>query len=61
MTINPITVGVDTPLTEVVQRMTDAPIHRVLAVDRLSRLVGIISNTDLLAEIVHADRAGART
>lgn len=54
MTLDPATVTADTPLTELAQRMADAHIHRVLVVDRLYRLVGIISSTDVLAGIVRA-------
>lgn len=59
MTLDPATVTADTPLTELAQRMADAHIHRVLVVDRLYRLVGIISSTDVLAGIVRAGRTEA--
>lgn len=59
MTLDPVTVTADTPLTELAQRMADAHIHRVLVVDRLYRLVGIISSTDVLAGIVRAGRTEA--
>lgn len=61
MTIDPATVTVDTPVAEMARRMADAPIHRILVVDRLSRLVGIISSIDVLAGIVCAGRAEALT
>lgn len=59
MTLDPVTVTADTSLTELAQRMTDAHIHRALVVDRLYRLVGIISSTDVLAGIVRAGRTEA--
>ncbi len=61
MTLDPVTVAIDTPLTELAQRMADAHIHRVLVVDRLHRLVGIISSTDVLAGIVRAGRTEAES
>lgn len=59
MTLDPVTVTIDTPLTELAQRMADAHVHRVLVVDRLYRLVGIISSTDVLAGIVRTGRTEA--
>ena len=57
MTPDPVTVGEDTPLTELAQRMVDAHVHRVVVVDRRYRPVGIVSSTDILAGIARAGRA----
>lgn len=61
MTLDPVTVTADTSLTELAQRMAEGHIHRVLVVDRLYRLVGIISSTDVLAGIVRAGRTETET
>jgi len=61
MTIDPVTATIDTPLVELARRMADVPIHRILVVDRLGRLVGIISSIDVLAGIVCAGREEAQT
>ncbi len=54
MTPDPVTVAVDTPLTELARRMVDAHVHRVVVVDRRHRPVGLVSSTDILAEMARA-------
>jgi CBS-domain-containing membrane protein len=54
MTPDPVTVTVETSLTELARRMVDAHVHRVIVVDRLYRPVGIVSSTDILAGIARA-------
>src|SRR5579875_130138 len=58
MTPDPVTVAVDTPLTELAQRMVDAHVHRVIVVDQCHRPVGIVSSTDMLAAIARVGRDG---
>jgi len=52
MTRDLVSVRDDTPLAEVVRQMLDAHIHRILVVDDRSRLVGIISTTDVLGALL---------
>ncbi len=35
--------------------MIDAHIHRVIVVDKDERPIGIVSSTDILAAVAHAD------
>jgi CBS domain-containing protein len=53
MTANPVTVGPETPVGELAQKMVDAHIHRVIVVDKDNRPLGIISSTDILAAIAN--------
>lgn len=49
MTADVVTVSEDATLDEIVQKLIDAHIHRVLVVDQTGQLKGIISSTDVLA------------
>jgi CBS domain-containing protein len=51
MTANPVTVPPEMPIGELVQKMVDAHIHRVIVVDSEDKPLGIISSTDVLAAI----------
>jgi len=51
MTPDPVRVSPETPAREVARRMVEAQIHRVVVVDPTGRPIGIVSSTDLLAEI----------
>jgi CBS domain-containing protein len=53
MTANPVTVPPDMPIGELVQKMVDAHIHRVIVVDKENRPLGIISSTDVLAAMAN--------
>jgi CBS-domain-containing membrane protein len=53
MTANPVTVAPETPIGELVQKMVDAHIHRVIVVDKENKPLGIISSTDVLAAIAN--------
>jgi len=48
MSIEPITIGADHPLTEVEQIMSERGVSGLPVVDRLGRLLGVISQTDLV-------------
>ncbi len=52
MTRDLVTVRDETPLAEVIRQMLDAHIHRILVVDEQSRLVGIITTTDVLGALL---------
>lgn len=55
MTANPVTVGPNTPIRFLARQMIDAHIHRVVVVDEGQRPIGIVSGTDVLAAVAHAD------
>ena len=54
MTADPVTVAADTFLTDLVRKMINAHIHRVVVVDEGNRPVGIVSRTDVLAALARA-------
>ena len=54
MTADVVTVGPQTPLSELARVMIDAHIHRVIVVDLERRPVGVVSSTDLLAAMAYA-------
>jgi len=54
MTSNPVTVGPEAPIGELVQKMVDAHIHRVIVVDKDNKPLGIVSSTDVLAALAKA-------
>jgi CBS domain-containing protein len=60
MTSWPITAAPTTPIRELTRKMVDAHIHRVLVVVDQDRPVGIVSSTDILAAVAHADRTPPR-
>jgi predicted transcriptional regulator len=51
MTADPVTVGQDTPIQTLARMMIDAHIHRLIVVDDETRVVGIVSSTDVLAAV----------
>jgi signal-transduction protein with cAMP-binding, CBS, and nucleotidyltransferase domain len=51
MTAEPITVSSDATIAECAARMLQARIHRLVVVDDEQRVVGILSNTDLLKAV----------
>jgi CBS-domain-containing membrane protein len=55
---DPATVPPDTPVPEVIDALLAAPTRRVLATDDQGRLLGIISDADLLARLEPAQRSG---
>jgi len=48
MSIEPITIAADRPIVEVEQLMTERGVSGLPVVDRLGRLMGVISQTDLV-------------
>jgi CBS domain-containing protein len=54
MTADLVSVPADEPLGQVVRRMVDAHIHRVVVLDNDSRLLGLITTTDILAALLRA-------
>jgi CBS domain-containing membrane protein len=57
MTPNPVTVRAGTPVRDLARLMLDAHIHRIIVVDAKRRPVGVVSSTDLIAAIAHAEPA----
>ncbi len=57
MTADPVTVGPDSPVSEVARAMLDAHIHRVIVVDTWRRPVGVVSSTDLIAAVARDEAA----
>jgi CBS domain-containing protein len=55
MTCDPVMVSPQTSIMVLARLMLDAHIHRVVVADDHHRPVGIVSSTDLLAAIAHAD------
>jgi CBS domain-containing protein len=55
MTTDVVTVGPQTPLSELARTMIDAHIHRVIVVDDQHKPIGIVSSTDLLAALAYRD------
>ena len=55
MTPDPITVAASTLIGDLARMMLDAHIHRVIVVGAQGEPIGIISSTDLLAALAHAD------
>ncbi|MCI0738694.1 MAG: CBS domain-containing protein [Gemmataceae bacterium] len=55
MTKDPVTVLPHTTIRELARMMIDAHIHRVIVVDKEKRPIGIVSSTDILAAVAHAD------
>lgn len=56
MTPGPVTVSPDVSIVELARNMIDAHIHRVVVVNTENRPVGIVSSTDILAAVAHAER-----
>ncbi len=55
MTASVVTIRAETSLSELVRAMIRAHIHRLIVVDEERRPIGIVSSTDLLAALTHAD------
>ena len=55
MTSDVVTAGPHTPLAKLARTMLDVHIHRVIVVDEQHRPIGIVSSTDLVAALAHAD------
>jgi CBS domain-containing protein len=57
MTPNPVTVFATATIGELARNMIDVHIHRVIVVDKSGKPIGIVSSTDLLAALAHAEQA----
>jgi CBS domain-containing protein len=55
MTADPVTAASTTRIAELARMMIDAHIHRVIIVDEKKRPVGVVSSTDILAAVAHAE------
>jgi len=55
MTKDPVLVVPRTKIGELARSMMEAHIHRVIVVDSMSRPLGIVSSTDILAAIARAE------
>jgi CBS domain-containing protein len=51
MTADPVLVPPEMPVTELARSMIDAHIHRLIVVDRQRRPIGVVSSTDILAQV----------
>jgi predicted transcriptional regulator len=54
MTRDAVMVATTTPLQEMIRKMIDVHIHRVIVTDTNGRPVGIVSSTDVLAAVARA-------
>lgn len=55
MTADPVTAPPHTPIGKLTRLMLDAHIHRIVVVDEHRRPIGVVSSTDILAAVTHAD------
>ena len=55
MNRDPVTVAAHTPIGTIARMMIDAHIHRVIVVDEFDRPIGVVSSTDILAAVAHAE------
>lgn len=51
MTVNPFVVRAETPIVEVVRRLSDAGMHHVPVVDENRRVLGMLTQSDLIAAL----------
>ena len=61
METNVLTVGRDATVADVIVTMSDAHVSSLPVVDRHGRMLGIISNTDVLNAEAESDEGGLRT
>jgi len=57
MTRDPVIVGPNTSIGALARMMIDAHIHRVIVADYKGKPAGIVSSTDVLAAVAHADQS----
>jgi CBS-domain-containing membrane protein len=55
MTTDLVTALPQASITELARMMLDADIHRILITDKQGRPVGIVTSTDILAAVAHAE------
>lgn len=56
MTADPVMVPPSASIADLARQMTDAHIHRIIVVDGLQRPIGVVSSTDILAAVAHAEK-----
>lgn len=54
MTTDLVTITENSSAGEIIQRMIDGHIHRIVVIDQEQKLVGLVSTTDLLAGLLQA-------
>ena len=59
MTSDPVLVSRDTPIADLARSMVDAHIHRLIVVDGQRRPIGVVSSTDILAQVAQANANGS--
>lgn len=60
MTVNVVAAAVDTPVSELIKRLSDLGLHHVPIVDAQQRLVGMITQSDLIASMYQKIVLGSR-
>jgi CBS domain-containing membrane protein len=55
MTPNPVMAPPSMPITELARKMLDAHIHRLFVVQEQGRPIGIVSCTDIMRAVAHAE------
>jgi CBS domain-containing protein len=55
MTVDPLTVGPETPIRDLTRWMLAAHVHRIVVVDEGQRPIGMVSSTDILAAVAYAE------
>jgi CBS domain-containing protein len=55
MTVDPLTVGPETPIRDLARWMLAAHVHRTVVVDEGQRPIGMVSSTDILAAVAYAE------
>src|SRR5262249_38660098 len=55
MTADPVTASPGPPIAELAGEVIDAHIHRIIVVDARRRPIGVVSSTDVLAAVAHAE------
>jgi CBS domain-containing protein len=58
MSLQVPTVGEDTPLADIVERMVEGDLRRVIVVDQNEQPVGLITDGDLVARVTPRERSG---
>ena len=55
MNYDPVTISPGTHIGMIARMMIDAHIHRVIVVDEYERPIGVVSSTDILGALAHAE------
>jgi CBS domain-containing protein len=57
MTPDPVTAGPETPIRSLARMMIDSHVHRVIIIDEEQQPIGIVSSSDLLAQLAYHDES----